>query len=548
MRLALSVAAALLFACPAMADDPKSPAFPRRLLFIHASNYLYLTPLTHAAPMGADRVRPSAERLAEALRVPMAADNQQLFVLADTLGPPDGRFPTKEMILKTLDNFVTTTRGQDRVVIYFGVHATEKDGKAYIVPVEGNLDDPTTLVPVSAIYAKLKDLEATQKVVIWDVCRTNPERVRVRRDSGPMTEPLFKALSAAPPGVQALISCSPGEQALEYFTPRGPAGLFAGSAFLDAIRQSAADERSGNPKATPDDPIPVDAFHKSSLKIVTELAKLAGVTQTPAVAGTPVKPETAFDPKEAAAKRFDWPALKTAPVDDVKAILSELALPPLGDDPLSPDFPFSADALKDFAADAILDEILKAPEKYPLRVATLRALQAMRDSWPLGTKEAKSMTSINAPLNDRIKKLVADAQLPFALAIAKLELELENLQGVADKRAGETKRWQAHYDYAIAQLRLRLVLLNEFNVSLGKVRTETLPDLPPGSPGWRLVPSDKLQSGKSVRVLLETATEDFNRLANNWKGTPWEVLARRELAVLPGLKWEPIPAPKPDGK
>ena len=546
MRFALSVAVVMLFGSQAFAaDDPKSPAFPRRLLVVHASHYLYLNPLTHGTQGGADRVRDAADRLAEGLRVPTAAGNNQLFVLADTLPASEARFPTKEMITKTLDSFIATTRAQDRVVVYFGAHAIEKDGKAYLVPVEGDLSDVNTLVPVSSIYAKLKDLEAAQKLVIWDVCRMNPERIRSRRDPGPMTEALFKALSAAPYGIQALISCSPGEHSLEYSTPRGPAGLFAGSAFLDALRQAAADDRSGNPKATPNDAIPVDALHKSAGKSLAAVAKQAGVVQTPAQAGTPVKPETAYDPKEEPAKRFDWPTPKTAAADDVKAILNELALPPLvaGEDALPANFPFSAEALKNYPADATPDEILMNADKYPLRVATLRAFQTVRDTWPLG-KDARGMTTLAAPVTDRAKKSVAAAQDQLALAIAQLELELENLLAVADKRATETKRWQAHYDYAVAEVRLRLVVFNELNVSLAKARTETLPDLPPGGSGWRLVASDKLQSGKAVQAIFTSATDDFTRLATAYKGTPWEVLAWRTLALQPGLRWEPIPVAK----
>ena len=88
MRFALSVVAALALAPAARAQD----AFPRRLLFVHVADYLYLNPLTHAAPGGPDRVRESATRLAAGLRVPAIKGNDQLFVLSDT-AVPDAPLP-----------------------------------------------------------------------------------------------------------------------------------------------------------------------------------------------------------------------------------------------------------------------------------------------------------------------------------------------------------------------------------------------------------------------------------------------------------------------
>ncbi len=531
MRFAIATVAALSFAPLVSAEAP------RRLLFVQASGYLYLNPLTHAAPDGPDRAGDSAAQLAAGLGVPTGKDNDQLFVLADTLAT-DPRLPTKDMLAKTLDAFCGTTREQDRVVIYFGAHAVEKDGKAYLVPLDGDPESADTLLPVADVYAKLKGLKAAQKVVIWDVCRHNPERLRRgRRDPGPMTEALFKLLTTAPEGVQVLVSCSPGERGLEYSAPRGPAGLYAGSAYLDALRQAAND----GAKPAPGDPIPLTDLHKAASESVAVVAKAGGVKQTPALAGAAPKSPAAFDAKAQPAKRFDWPAPpKGAPAADVKAIADEIALPPLlGDEEnLVARLTFAEAALKGYAADVSPDDVLRNAEKYPLRVATLRALQTVRDCWPLGGKNPKGVTAVPAPLVEKTKRAVADAQEPLALAVAKLDAELEALEAVAAGRAKETKRWQAHYDYALAEVRLRLVLLNEYNLLLARVRTESLPDLPAGATGWRLVPAAELASRRDVKAMLAAAHDGYAKMATDHKGTPWEVLARRSRALLPGLRWE----------
>ena len=126
--------------------------------------------------------------------------------------------------------------------MYFGGHALEKDGKAYLASVEGEIEGEgwqQTLIPLDEFYAKLKDCKAAQKVMIWDVCRFNPQRGKQRPGSDPMSPALHSALAAAPPGVEVVISCSAGENALEFskFQP-DPTNrtTYGGSVFLESVR------------------------------------------------------------------------------------------------------------------------------------------------------------------------------------------------------------------------------------------------------------------------------------------------------------------------
>jgi hypothetical protein len=543
MRLTLTLVAALA-ASVSPAADPPAPEFPRRLLFVQVCDYLYLSPLTHATRGGPERTRDAAGRLAAGFGVPTEEGNDQLFILSDAAGP-GVPLPTKGVIAKTLEGFCATTRGQDRVVVYLGAHAVERDGKAFLVPIDGDPAAPDSLLPVAEVYAKLKGLVAAQKVVVWDACRHNPERFAARRGVGPMAPALFKALADAPEGVQVRVSCSPGERALEYFSPRGPAALFAGSAYLDALAKAAADERPKKP--VPGGAIPVGAIHKAAAKFVGAAAKTFGTAQTPALTGSPPTSPPKYDPREAPAKRFALPS-PPGPPADVKALFGELTLPPLAGDGAAAfaRLPSRAGALNEYAADATADEILKGPEKYPLRVATLRALAAVRDAWPLGER-AKLPSVVPAPVPARAKRSAGREQDAIVLALVRLEVELEDLTRVAGARAKETKRWQANYDFALAELRLRVVVLEEYNRALARVKTESLPDLPDGATGWRFVPFAKVAGQRSVRKMLTDAREGFARLAADHKGTPWEVLARRSLAALPSATWEPVVPPK-DGE
>ena len=90
---------------------------------------MYLNPPT-ASKDGGDQSKPSALRLAYDWRIPTEKENNQLFILSDTTG--NGTIPLKNVVMGTYEKFFDTSREQDRIVVYFGGHALEKDGKAYL--------------------------------------------------------------------------------------------------------------------------------------------------------------------------------------------------------------------------------------------------------------------------------------------------------------------------------------------------------------------------------------------------------------------------------
>ena len=269
-------------------------------------------------------------------------------------------------------------------------------------------------------------------------------------------------------------------------------------------------------------------------------ATLAILVSTLAVAAVPAADRR--PPRD----RTDPPELpRFARIADAKAILDEVALPPLPFDPAptaAPAFPFSAERLKHYGPDGTLDDVRAMPEKYPFRAGVLRALGTLRKVPVLGApKSALAVTQVPSPTTDKYKALVFKTQDVIAVAVAELEGELDALVDLAPRRADEPRRWQAHYDYALAQTRRRLVFLHEYNKALGDIRTETMPDLPENSPGWTLVATEKLHTSKHVKDVLSEATNGFRSLADDCKGTPWEGLATPALAVPPGLRWEPLP-------
>jgi predicted Zn finger-like uncharacterized protein len=524
--------------------------FPRRLLFIHISNYLYLNPLTHAQVdgkiIGPDLTKPAANRLAAELRVP----NDQTFLLSDTAPGADQRAPMREVLTGTYDRFFETSRNQDRIVVYYGGHVLTKDGKTYLVPIEGDPDDAEKLVPVDDFYAKMKACKATQKIVIWDVARYNPDRGRNRPGSEPLAEETAKALGSPPPGVQAILTCQPGENALEFYNIQ-PDGFgrdklpVIGSNFLAAVRYVSDKNRNNVKPQNPDDAIAVDEWMTMVARRANEVVAAEGKgKQTVKVAGAAPSSLVAFNKDEPPATKFDFPpSPKSAAPGEVADIATELNLPSIKTDDGESgigQFPFPAEALAPYKADVPLKEITENKEKYPLRVAVIDAYNTIREVWTSKTGAEGIREVFMGKTTEDAKKQILAEQLFPAKALTKLEGMLIVLDAVAPLRANETKRWQAHYDYVLAQTKARVAWLHEYNLALGSIRTESLPTLDEkkGQNGYRLVASEKMKVKKEGK-LAEEAKALYEQIITDYKGSPWAIQAKRDRSVSLGLAWQP---------
>jgi hypothetical protein len=547
----------------------KAAAFPRRMLFIHISRYMYMNPLTYAQVLqggstGADRSKSAASRLAFEWLIPNdpKSENNQLFVLSDTAQPDNSKaadvnqLPMKNVVVGAYERFFETSRAQDRIVLYFGGHAFEKEGKAYIASIEGDPDDvEATMIPLSDFYDKLKACKATQKIVIWDVCRFNPDRGRQRPGSDPMSESLYKALATAPEGVEVVVTCSPGENALEFnnlqVTPNRNSPHYGGSSFLESMREVLAKStRSPGKQPTAADPIPASDWATAVAKQTAEVASLPTVNlkQTVKYEGKMKANQVAFNADEAPAKRFDLPpAPRGVPSDEIGSIVTEFNVPPIKRDLVDTGLSalaFREDVMKDYKADVPLTEILKNKENYKLRAMTITAFEKIRKMWaiePGATGGPPIREEFKQPVNDALKKEIKREQDFWAIGIAELELINIELDAVASLKDAEPKRWQANYEYARAVIKARLAYMNEFNKLMGDVQTETLPplDMKLGQDGYKLASNEKMKSKKDVQKIAEEAKEAYEKLITEHKGTPWAIQAKRDKSFTLGLQWQP---------
>ena len=115
------------------------------------------------------------------------------------------------------------------------------------------------------------------------------------------------------------------------------------------------------------------------------------------------------------------------------------------------------------------------------------------------------------------------------------------LEKVGEERKDEkSKRWQAHYDFALAMVKAKYAYTHEYSLMTGEIRRDALPELPKGTGwGWRLASSGTMKSNTDVKDLVKDARKLLQKVIKDNPGTPWEVMAKRSVTTQLGLKWEP---------
>src|SRR5262249_7281907 len=86
---------------------------------------------------------------------------------------------TKKTILRKLDSFLGRLEKEDTLVIALNGHGLHFKGDkvGYFVPVDGEVEDRTTLVPMDGkggVFDKLKGAKAERKLLLVNACRNDP--------------------------------------------------------------------------------------------------------------------------------------------------------------------------------------------------------------------------------------------------------------------------------------------------------------------------------------------------------------------------------------
>ncbi|MEX2025982.1 MAG: vWA domain-containing protein, partial [Pirellulaceae bacterium] len=127
-------------------------------------------------------------------------------------------------------------------------------------------------------------------------------------------------------------------------------------------------------------------------------------------------------------------------------------------------------------------------------------------------------------------------------AAAALEPKVNNLyellrKGEADREKEEVARWQAGYDLAMGRVLAVKVRTEGYNQVLAAAK-RGLKFRDAKNNTWVLDPSDEITVGSQMVKLAERAKMYLNRVVQEHPGTPWALLAERELKDPLGWKWK----------
>ena len=517
---------------PVPVDPPAAgTSLPRRALAVSVNNYYYANPVNFGTLGRNGRsVLTLLDRLHAGLHVP----KDQLGLLSDAAPLGTARQPLKPVIEKTVSDFLDTSREQDRILVLFIGHAVEVEDEPYLVPLEGDLEDKETLIPLKWFYERLAGCRARQKVLVLDVCRLNPSRGQERPGSAPMGAKLDAALKAPPPGVQVWTACVAGQNSYEFEYVALNNGVFQ-EALYDVLGQLA----QGGPQG-PDDLLPMPRLAELVNARMKDLLDKEGKVQTSRLSGEAPAAGAPFDstqprpPRPAIAAPLP-PEGGPASAELVQTILKDVDVPPIKmtrDEQL-----LRPESMPVFSA-KLLEEYRDDGGKTPLREAVLRT----RDLLNAHLKGKRLREEFRAPANEaRFKDEIKDYQTrEVAALLGELTEALDDLKAVGKERAKEPKRWQANYDYILARLEMQIAYLYEYTTLLGSMRKELPPRDPQIHGGWRLASQAALQGDAAGKRLANDARKILTRLAEEHPHTPWEVLAKRERWTALGLDWQPI--------
>ena len=124
---------------------------------------------------------------------------------------------------------------------------------------------------------------------------------------------------------------------------------------------------------------------------------------------------------------------------------------------------------------------------------------------------------------------------------AKLEPKVNRLTstllaGEADRKKLTSPRWQAGYDLALGRALAVKVRTEGYNAMLAKAK-QGMKFKDEKNDTWIIQPSDQVTSGSVLAKQAEKAEQYLTRVVTDHPGTPWALLAERELASPFGWEW-----------
>jgi len=142
--------------------------------------------------------------------------------------------------------------------------------------------------------------------------------------------------------------------------------------------------------------------------------------------------------------------------------------------------------------------------------------------------------------NDNIlRETITESQKPAAEMIYKIDRLVEVLtQGEKDREKVSEPRWRAAYDLAIGRAKAMKVRAFGYNAMLAEMKATPKSFQKKDSNQWKIEPSKTINAGQPVKKLEKEASMYLKRVIDEHAGTPWAMIAERELSTPMGWEWK----------
>jgi hypothetical protein len=203
---------------------------------------------------------------------------------------------------------------------------------------------------------------------------------------------------------------------------------------------------------------------------------------------------------------------------------------------------FDPAGMREYKPDWNSREVLQAQiGRNPLRQAVMNAAQITQQRLP-------GMPSLTFPAADspEFKEVMLRNQELAARTMYTVDEALVPITAAVKRRDHETsRRWQAHYDLARGRLLAVKLRCYEYNWACAKMKKDMPRFTDPRYNAWRLVPDAEVKSSAKAAAVADEAKALLLRVVKDHPGTPWALLAQRELTHPFGFRWVEVAVPPP---
>lgn len=178
---------------------------------------------------------------------------------------------------------------------------------------------------------------------------------------------------------------------------------------------------------------------------------------------------------------------------------------------------------------------------YDKDVSRSKAKQALLLAAEMTRKQRVSAPRLRfrADTDNALRTEASEAQKPAAMLTHRIGSIVTTLeQGEEDRVKLTEPRWQAAFDLAMGRALALQARSLGYNIMMAQMKVAPRTFQKEGNNTWLLKSSAKVETGPTIRKIVEKATEYLSRVVDEHPGTPFAYLAEIELTAKMAWTWE----------